>query len=182
MKCPYTGENCNYPPVVHVTDIKNGEVIHTQMCGGCGSNFMENSKQPIPIEDKPPNIITNVYELLDALIGKGISPPEIDSKKPDPCPSCGITLEEFNYIGKFGCPQCYIHYKDEFDSLSVMLHGSKEGVKLTHVGKRPKHHRHPDNLVTLKLKLTRAIEHERFEEAEQIKLEIEKLTNDPNKL
>lgn len=47
-----------------------------------------------------------------------------------PCPSCGMTMEEFNRSQRLGCPQCYSHFH-----LAPLVHSMHPGV--SHVGKVP---------------------------------------------
>lgn len=180
MKCPFTGLPCPNKPVVKVTDIaKNGDITLTNMCEQCGTKFMDEVQNNTAKEQsKKKNAgdllvayVSSIDHLFAILSNKKIS------LKP-PCPGCGLTIKEFNKEGKFGCPACYDHYAEEFDSLAVKLHDITPGAKIEHVGKIPKnlHNVSPeDQLKTLKLKLAWAVEHEKFEEAAVLKKEIEAL-------
>lgn len=47
-----------------------------------------------------------------------------------PCPTCGITAEEFHRSTRLGCPDCYKHF-----ALAPIIKGMHPG--LAHVGKSP---------------------------------------------
>ena len=48
------------------------------------------------------------------------------------CPTCGMTLEEFNNTGRMGCSQCYQAFSEPMDQLFSRIHGH-----VRHTGKRP---------------------------------------------
>ncbi len=173
--CPFTNMPCPNHPVIHVTEIENGKAHLTHMCEKCGTNFL-NSKEIFP--HKPIKIIKTADELFDLFIGKGIKVEKPKIIKRDPCPQCGLTLKQFNETGKFGCHFCYTHYREEFNAIAPILHNNKLS-KLKHVGKKPKNYIKGleiiEQIKILKLKLAKAIELENYEEASQIKIEIEKL-------
>lgn len=86
------------------------------------------------------------------------------------CPNCGITIEEIAMPPcKLGCPECYNHFKS--DIMPVLMH-SHECTK--HIGKSPKvkineNPTKEEQIKLLKLQLTRAVEHEQYERAQEIK-------------
>lgn len=55
-----------------------------------------------------------------------------------PCPSCGITAEEFRRSSRLGCPDCYGHF-----ALSPIIKEMHPG--LSHVGKAPEAPQHGVN-------------------------------------
>lgn len=84
------------------------------------------------------------------------------------CPKCGMTIEEFQKIGKFGCEKCYSAFEDQVKPLVKRLHGSS-----SHTGKAPaKNMETPaprSELELLKEDLNVAIKHEEYEKAAQIR-------------
>ena len=119
-------------------------------------------------------IITSATQLLELLTGKPSTQPVIESNAP-PCPKCGLSIKEFNISGKFGCPYCYTHYKDEVKAISKRHQHSCQ-----HVGKSPerRHKKYEEQLKVLKLRLARARELERNDEVKQLKEEIANLIKD----
>jgi protein arginine kinase activator len=94
--------------------------------------------------------------------------------KKDPCPTCKLTLKEFDEKGRFGCPQCYEHFTEIIEELVFPYHGKKD-----HVGKVPKRKTEDmgEQLKLLRLKMVRAIEFEQFEEAAKIKKQLDDLSS-----
>jgi protein arginine kinase activator len=67
--------------------------------------------------------IVTPEQLFEILSGKKFE------KKP--C-VCGLTTEEFDRDGKFGCPNCYSHFSEKIQELVLPFHKAKQ-----HFGKRP---------------------------------------------
>lgn len=169
-------QQITYCPV-HITDIlEDKSVVTFNLCTKCGSHFMEHGKFPDVAESeliKTVDLekIKSPEQLLDFIFGKDtVLGPMV---KP-PCPECELTVEQFDEHGKFNCAHCYEHFHEAIEHLVFPYHGAKE-----HVGKRPKNWKMPidpeEELKILKLKKTRALEHEKYEEAAQLRREIEQL-------
>lgn len=179
MNCPLTGKPCSLKKVIFATEMENNNVVRElELCQQCGQDYLENPyPKLIKIDHEPETteikIITNLDELYEII---GIEPTPLPPPK-DPCPGCGLTLDEFNRIGKFGCSECYDHYLDEFEALAGPFHGN-EG---SHLGKTPKRQYEDttnpvlDELKTLRLKLVRAVEHEKYEEAADLQKKLNDL-------
>jgi len=160
---------------IHVTDVlEDKSVVTYHLCKSCGEHFIDQGKLPeVEIEVKKADLehIQTSEQLLDFIFGKGTV---IGPMQKPPCPKCGLTVENFDEHGKFGCSHCYEHFHEAMEHLVFPYHGAKE-----HVGKRPKNWRPPldleEELKVLKLKKARALEHEKYEEAAQFRREIEQL-------
>jgi protein arginine kinase activator len=185
MICPITGEVCLNEKKVHVTEIEKGQVVYTaDLCHVCGDEIrkatlpknMQGDITPAGGNHMP--IITTATELLDLLTGKTTKPqPVIESTK-NPCPRCGLTIDEFNLSGKFGCPTCYEHYRDEFIAVSI-----NRQADCHHVGKSPKSAikkaaEKVEQLKVLKLRLAKAKELEQFDKVAELKQQIKDLTKE----
>ena len=83
-----------------------------------------------------------------------------------------MTYDDFRKVGRLGCADCYPTFKRSLGSLLKRIHGSP-----IHVGKSPVRLIKPSKiakteLLDLKKKLERAIEHEEFEEAARLRDQI----------
>ena len=162
-KC-FQCKEITYTPysVTEITGHKSFYVYY--LCEKCGKESMNPSKKQDLTEIKSPQ------QLLDFI--SGIS---IDLEIKDPCPSCGLTIEDFNSKMKFGCAKCYEHFKQESENVIFPYHKATY-----HVGKIPRRQLNDfwnstpeEKKKLLKLKLAKAIELEEFKKAAQIKIEIE---------
>ena len=89
------------------------------------------------------------------------------------CSKCGFTYDDFKKTGKLGCNECYRTFRGELLSVLENMQGSTK-----HNGKVPKKIcLSPDEkkLITLKLKLKKAIKYEEYEQAADIRDEIKVL-------
>lgn len=105
--------------------------------------------------------------LLEGLLNENqIGVPQKISSKAK-CSECGLTFDEFQKTGLFGCGQCYDSFIEEVKVLLRRIHGSNK-----HIGDRPickRVYMHHPNLEKLKSDLKRAVEHEQFEKAADIR-------------
>nr|WP_252893956.1 UvrB/UvrC motif-containing protein [Veillonella denticariosi] len=93
------------------------------------------------------------------------------------CPQCGITYDEFNHVGKFGCGQCYDTFSDEIEPLLRRLQGSSDyegfvpsrGTNVFKAKHEVKRLRPPQ--------LDNAVQAENFEEAAVLRDKIKNLEN-----
>lgn len=90
------------------------------------------------------------------------------------CPACGMTYQQFNGGGRFGCTNCYKHFSRQVQLLLERLQG-----RTKHVGKVPLHgvgvFSTSRQIQKLKQKLQIALQNERYEEAASIRDEIKAL-------
>jgi protein arginine kinase activator len=183
--CPLTLKLCTDTKCITVTTVNGAKAVDSiALCQNCGLNFIKDPEAKIPeimlevpdsaTGDQLVTIITNVDQLIDVLTGKGI-PVEPPTPPKPPCPNCGLTGPEFNKTGRFGCAQCYTHYLDEFLALAGPF---QNGADL-HVGKTPKPKAVPpsneDDIKALRLKITYALENEKYEDIPALKAALEKL-------
>jgi protein arginine kinase activator len=167
---------CGSHAVLQITELKEGKadnVVH--MCLKCGHEYMQKIYRCEDMSVKKNKLIdltsiTTPEQLLQFMS-------QISQSRSDktPCDKCGLTTQEFQTSGKFGCPNCYDHFKSEFEALVVPFHGANE-----HLGKKP-NRRKPisitEQLKTLRLYLAKSVEVEDYESAAYFKREIERLTS-----
>jgi len=160
MKC----DSCQSKATVFYTQVSEGKLKKFVLCESCA-------------EAKG---ITNPDGLLMAeeLIGAAApATPEAEvfpSVSQESCSKCGFTMEDFRKVGRLGCPQCYEAFGSEIAQRLPSLHkGTKhcgympEGLFKQQVVRRE----HSD----LVAKLEAAVLEERFEDAVQLRDQIDAL-------
>lgn len=153
-------ENCTEECTIHLTQIINNKIKKIDMCESC-----PNAKS---IQDP------NQFDLLSDLISK---PSDDDDYGEAPvaaaCENCGYTEEKLRQTGRLGCAQCYDTFSDTIDSMLSNMHKGS-----THLGKVPTTHQKNSlrrRLTDLEKKLKSFIENERYEEAAEIRDQIQAL-------
>ena len=147
-----------------ITEVNNGNVESQRMCKECGEEYMGISKNKKEID------LTHIKtpeELLSFI--QEIKQPKIEACK------CGMTLKEFNTHGRFGCPDCYLHFEIIMEKLVYPYHKAKN-----HVGKRPKRQFENDpveKLKLLKLRYAKVLELEEYEKLADLLKEINYVKN-----
>ncbi|MFH0938704.1 MAG: UvrB/UvrC motif-containing protein [Planctomycetota bacterium] len=164
MKCEI--KNCDNEATVHLTEIRDGKKYEMHLCEQCA---MEKG-----LPGKPH------FSISDLLAGIASQAQSQRTKrgKETACPVCATMLSQFQSSGRFGCPECYVTFKEDVQGLVEKIHGSSQ-----HVGKVP--HRVSSevalqkNIRQLQIELKRAVRREDYEKAaairDQIKLIEEKL-------
>ena len=176
MKCIF----CDSPNTVYnITEEIDGASETFEMCAECGKEYMkdlvsENKEESMKTVDL--TSINTPEALLNLIFQIGGS--EAAKTAKDPC-RCGMTSQEFESKGRFGCPHCYDHFQEEFDTLVVPYQKSNE-----HVGKRPKpkpnlNETPEERIKTLKLRLAKASEIEDYETAAKLKKELDAMLTTP---
>lgn len=118
-----------------------------------------------------------MFPFADAMLGLGASQ-EIEAAGggvETRCPKCSFTQADFKKSGRLGCSECYQTFSEGLGSLLKTMH---KGTR--HVGKAPESSREnrdtADKVKALQKKLAKAIEAEDFEQAAQLRDEINRLT------
>jgi protein arginine kinase activator len=156
MKCG----RCSKPAVLHITELRQGEVQALHLCEACAKEYL-NHAQPMKSGESPDWEPT----------ADDPSPDEIDLQT---CPNCGIAFKEFRAQGRLGCPHDYVVFEEKLLPLLENIHG-----ETTHVGKVPK--RSPQSsqiqfkLIKLRNELRSSVEEERYEDAARIRDSIRQL-------
>ena len=155
---------CSKPATLHITELKEGNVHALHLCEACAQEYLSNVEAG-QAGDEPEDLfqqqLENSFEDLD----------DVDQLV---CPGCGISFKEFRSQGRLGCAQCYIAFENELLPLLENIHGETQ-----HTGKLPK--RAPEasrkqyELIKLRNRLGTAVESESYEEAAQLREEIQKM-------
>lgn len=168
MLCDFCGKR---EATVHITQVAGGKKTEMHLCPECAKQ-LGGEKEGSFITLSLPKLISSVF------VGdewKGFA-----RKVPSPrsCERCGMTMEEFGKVGKFGCSNCYRTFRGAISNVLRQVHGSTR-----HVGRRPRClasemfdvNSELDELSRLKEELKRAVESEDYERAAQIRDRIKAL-------
>lgn len=149
--------------VVYITKIENGKRSEIHLCAHCARKQGELGS----LRDF--NIIDNDFFRKMAYPAY-----EGDTETAPACTVCGLTYDEFNREGKFGCPACYEAFKEEVPPLMRRIHGHSK-----HVGKVPNRgtgvFRTATQIKRLRQHLQKLVQDERYEEAAKVRDEIRTL-------
>ena len=114
-------------------------------------------------------------DLFGGLLGFDIEEESAKNTKKDKvCNRCGLSYRRILNTGKFGCPDCFVNFREEIKPLLRSIHGHDE-----HNGKIPTN---TDNRLSnrrkikeLKERLDLSILEERYEDSAKIRDEIREL-------
>jgi len=143
---------------IKISHVINNKTIEVSLCKDCAEEKgVENPLVALP------QIFGNfIAELFgkELFAGKNIE----DDKE---CDACGLTWEDFQEKGLFGCDICYQAFQSELDLIIKKIHGSTK-----HIGNRPKSLRRKldkEELERMKVELKEAIISENFELAAELR-------------
>lgn len=151
MQCDHCGEN---EAIIHLTQIVDNQMTTKHLCEGCAAD-----------KGLSPNEGDVNAPLTDFLtqIGRQVEP------APTPCPFCGLELDTFKKSGRLGCSQCWVSFESNLRGLVRRLHGGVQHVGKVYLPPNPTNAQQQDRLEGLRRKLSKAVEHEDFERAAQIR-------------
>ncbi|MDP1797766.1 MAG: UvrB/UvrC motif-containing protein [Planctomycetaceae bacterium] len=159
---------CAKPAVLHITEIRHGEVQALHLCESCAKEYLNESEAGGPPPDDD-----DVGGPSEESESSDTSDDELSST----CPQCGITFKEFRKQGRLGCPHDYTVFHDELMPLLENIHGETQ-----HTGKVPKRapkaSQHQFRLIRLRNRLRAAVDEEMYEEAARLRDEIQSLENE----
>jgi len=165
MKCQDCGER---ESTVRVTQIVNNEKVVLKLCKECAGRRGFHS----PLDNTPfplANFLSGMLTKDDSSL-KSISMSASDLV----CPNCGLDLEKFKNLGRFGCSQCYQTFREQLQDLLRRIHGSS-----LHRGKLPPMLSEDASLIKeqerLQEELQRAISSEDFERAADLRDKLKSL-------
>jgi protein arginine kinase activator len=148
----------------HSTEIqKDKSVVELHICADCGKAYVESL-----LGNKGNFYITTPEQLLEYLT---------ETKPLPPC-KCGLTEQELDKTGRFGCANCYDHFKDKVEIIISYCQKSDQ-----HTGSKPsflhtKDSKNPvEKLKLLKLQYAKALELEEYEKLKDLKFQIDKINN-----
>jgi len=157
MLCQACGKN---DATVEFTEIVNDEVKQLHLCDACAK------KKGIEMEQH--------FSIADFLAG--LSEPGTGVMK---CNNCGMTFDDFQKIGRFGCADCYMAFRENLRPLLKRIHGSTKHTGKSAKGKDTDGRDNRPEISALKQRLQVAVDREEFEEAAKLRDLIRDLENKP---
>lgn len=162
---------CNKAPAkLFVTKIVNNDVSKMKLCESCArEKHLEAS-----FEDN-----TSFEQLIGELLPlTGLMHATEHLEEPEPphatCPQCGLSYEKFKSKKRLGCEVCYETFSDKLVEILDEVHGSR-----IHCGKVPQSAREEvervRKITVLRDSIKAAVREERYEEAAQLRDEIERM-------
>ncbi len=156
-------QRCPKPVAYHVTDIRDdGTPEDYQFCVDCAKAFLVSTPVVPAAKEKGTDDDSGAREATS--IGER------------QCPDCGMKFVEFRNGGRLGCPHDYDVFRED---LLPLMEGVHSGTK--HVGKTPRQKAASraraghQELTTLRKKLQKAIDAEKYEEAASLRDQIRTL-------
>lgn len=164
MKC----ESCKKrQATIHLTEIVNNQKKEVHLCEKCAE------KQ---------GVVKQSMSIADFLSGLASSTPSGQEAQASDvqCPSCGISLAEFQKGGRFGCSDDYTAFRASIMPLIDKIHDASQ-----HVGKMPARAdqdvAREKALRQLQAELKRSVEREEYEEAARIRDRLRELEDKKEK-
>lgn len=163
MDLPDKCQKCTKPKVFHHTQVFGTTSKKLDLCAEC----------PLAKKLENPGGFGNMDDDFPAESGSSVNKSGGDSDSPA-CPVCGYTTENFKKNGRVGCPSCYEFFKDAIQPLLPDMH---RGCK--HTGKVPVTMFTIEDLrlqlADYSVKLTDAINQEKYEDAARFRDQIAEL-------
>ena len=159
-------DQCGRPATHHAVEIVKGEKIETHLCD---THAAESGLHQAPAGHKP------LDELLTSFVKVHSTGQTQTVGKPSnkACSDCGLSFAEFREKSLLGCPTCYADFEGQLGGLLERAH---EGGT-HHVGKTPRRaggaEQRQLRLARLQRRLDEALEAEAYEEAAEIRDELE---------
>ena len=162
MVCDICGKN---QATVHLTEIVDNQMTELHLCEECAREKSAAMESQFGLSD-----------LLAGMVELEKPPKEKEAvSSSSKCPTCGLSYADFKKIGRLGCGDCYVAFKQYLVNLLKKIHGSP-----VHVGKAPtktatKVPRKTVDAQELRERLRQAITMEAFEEAARLRDQIKEL-------
>jgi len=142
---------------VHLTEIVDEQMTELHLCEDCAREKSAQMEQQFGLAD----LLAGLTDFSKPTTTKAGEKIELT------CANCGLTYENFRKLGRLGCSECYVSFHDQLAVLLKKIHGSGQhlGTKPTHTAAKAAKTVKGEGLADLKVRLLKAIQAERFEEA-----------------
>jgi protein arginine kinase activator len=154
--CAQCGER---EAVVSVTHVEGDSVDHLQLCERCAA---ARGVDAVSASQKHP-----LGDFLQAVHQQVSSGP--DAAGVGPCAFCGMTMQDFRTVQRWGCAHCYGHFERAIRELLRRVHGSSRHVGRGYDQPPAEEMQRQSLLGELRDKLRRAVEREDFEQAAELR-------------
>ena len=156
-----------------MTNIVNNQKTEQHLCNTCATALQQEGKLS-PYSSFMNDMWDDSFFTNDFFKNMVYPDNLLKSHQSKRCPQCGITYDEFNRVGKFGCDTCYETFASEIKPLLQRLQGSSE-----YEGSVPSHGHNvfkaKYELKSLRHQLDSAIQTENFEDAAILRDKIKEL-------
>jgi protein arginine kinase activator len=155
MDCEACGER---PATIRYAEMVDGQLSTWNLCEECAREK--------GVTGSLSSFATPLVNVLMGLLGE---PAEREAEAPvASCPQCGMSYQDFRRTGRLGCAACYDTFGAELRPLLRRIHGSTQ-----HAGRVPSTHADDaavrNEVRRLKADLARAVGHEEYERAAEIR-------------
>ena len=103
MLCDHCHKN---EATIHMTNIINNQKTEQHLCSTCATELQQAGKLS-PYSSFMNDMWDNNFFTNDFFKNMVYPDNLLKAHQSKRCPQCGITYDEFNRVGKFGCGQCY---------------------------------------------------------------------------
>ncbi len=160
MKC----DSCDEKATVFYTQIADGKLKKFVLCESCANEKGITS----------PDGLLMAEEILNPSVTAGVEAEIFPVDSASECASCGFTLNDYQKVGRLGCPDCYSTFTREIEQRLPSLHKGAE-----HTGYVPEglaeRLAFSDEMSALQERLQAAVDEENYEEAAKVRDEIDQL-------
>lgn len=160
---------------VFISSIINGQETREYLCDACAKDyplFNFNLQDPFSIKDVMDKFKLDEEASIDK--EKLLAVDKEYEEEDIICPNCYSTYNEYKDTGKVGCSRCYEIFEKQLKPILKNIYGYEE-----YIGKSPKvddtHVYISKEIGILKEDLNRAVEHEEYEKAADIRDRIKEL-------
>lgn len=165
MKCQACQQK---PATVHLTEIVQKSKRETHLCEECARDKGVSFTHSFSVKEYLGGLSKDEAEDEPAVPPAPAASPEAPPERFPPCPSCGLTYEQFRQTGRFGCAEDYTHFRAALMPLLEKIHGKRShtGRVPDRIGERLEHQR---RLAQLQQALEAAVEAENYERAAELR-------------
>ena len=103
MICDHCHKN---EATIHMTNIVNNQKTEQHLCNTCATALQQEGKLS-PYSSFMNDMWDDSFFTNDFFKNMVYPDNLLKSHQSKRCPQCGITYDEFNRVGKFGCDRCY---------------------------------------------------------------------------
>ena len=157
MVCDLCGKE---EATVHLTEMISDETRDLHLYQPCAKEKGVKLESPFGL----PELLTGLTDVAGQVAETGV--------RIGPCPQCGMRFDDFRKSGRLGCGACYEAFRQPLTLLLKQIHGSTH-----HAGKVPAGTSSAAKLQAeldgLKARLKQAVKGEAFEEAAQMRDQIQ---------
>jgi protein arginine kinase activator len=160
---------------LHFIRMENGSAIEVHYCQDCAEQKgVDQSLEADQFNETMDEAMKQDAAGKSSLAGGGT---KIYPRQGIACPGCGLTFSRFKEIGRLGCPECYVAFREGKEGLKSLLRRWQGSVQ--HVGKNPRQSGdwvlRGQKVYELRQEMQKAINAEDYEEAARIRDEIRQL-------